>query len=620
MSPRTQLRVAVSRLHSHSSEWAFRSQLLHACLIGIVAGLGALLFNYLLHEVSHFSLHQLMGLDPPEIARNLKLGHSPTGHGVNPWLVVLLPTLGGLLSGLLCARFAPEAMGHGTDGAIHAFHHKGGRVDWIVPPVKLVATIFTLGLGGSGGSEGPIAQIGSGAGSLLGQKFGLSPRRTRILLVAGMAAGIGALFEAPLAAMIFAGEILYRGADIDGEVLVPSAIASVIAYSTYVGTMSWLSGVVRWSHMFVVPPWSFQSGFELIGYSLLAVACALAARLWIRTFYGVHELFDGLPLPIPARTALGGFLTGMTALFTLDLLQGSLAAAILSGGYGHLQMAMDGKLSLLFLLALFTLKMLATSFSIGSGGSGGIFGPSLVLGGVLGSAVGIGLQSLHPALVVDPGTFALVGMAALFGAAAHAPICSIIMITEITRSYGLLVPSLWVCALAFLLVGEESLYNKQVLHIEDSPAHRLEMRWNILHDLRCEHWMTRKVACFREDDTFEVIEEGLLEYRGHDKFPVLDHEDNVVGLLTIKKLREVFGDPELRTVAIAGDAMDTMDELFEPDTLLSEAYERMMENDWSLVCVVHPGTRRIAGILTRRDILLAYNREMTRRNQNWEEF
>jgi CIC family chloride channel protein len=589
--------------------------------VGIVAGAGALLFNYLLHIVSHHTLHGLMGLDAPSVLKELSDHQPMVKSHVDGFLVVLLPTLGGLFSGILCYRWAPEAMGHGTDGAINAFHRLGGKVRWQVPPIKLLATIFTLGLGGSGGGEGPIAQIGSGAGSLLGQWLKLGPRRTRILLVAGMAAGIGALFEAPLATTIFAGEILYRGADIDGEVLVPSAIASVVAYSIYVGAMSFLSGVVRWSHMFVVPHWTFLSGFELIGYSILALVCGMAAKLWIKIFYGVHHGVDRLKIPLWVKPTIGGFLTGIVAFMTLGILGGKLTPALLTGGYGYLQLALTTKLSLTFLLTLFFLKMLVTAFSIGSGGSGGVFGPSLVLGGALGGAVGLSLQALHPALVVDPGTYALVGMAALFGAAAHAPICSVVMVTEITKSYGLLVPSIWVCFLAFLMVGEKSLYNKQVQHIEDSPAHQLEMRWNILNDLYCKDWMTKKVAFFRDSDTFEQIEQGLLKHRAHDKFPVLDTKDKAVGILSIKKLREVFGDPELREVAIAGDAMDPLTLVDFRNTPLSQAYDHLVSNDASLLCIAEDQDNlKLAGILTRRDILLAYNHEMTRRRKNWEEF
>lgn len=591
-----------------------------AAITGVVAGVGAMTFNLLLHWISHHVVGGLMGMEAPELARDLLRG-GPSARSVDGFLVVFLPALGGLISGLLCDRFAPQAMGHGTDGAIEAFHRFQGKVRALVPVIKLIATSFTLGFGGSGGTEGPIAQIGSGTGSLIAQGLGLSPRRTRVLLVAGMAAGIAAIFEAPVAAMIFAGEILYRGADIDGEVLVPSAIASVVAYSVYVGSLSWFSGVVRWSHLFRVPAWTFESGFELVGYTVLAAACAMTARLWIRIFYGVHDAFDRFPIPRWAKPALGGFLTGLLAYLAVRAGAQSMGSAILGGGYGHLQLALDGRLPIGFLAVLFLLKMLATAFSIGSGGSGGVFGPSLVLGGFVGGGVGLGLQMVHPALVSDPGAYALVGMAALFGAAAHAPICSVIMVTEITRGYGLLVPSIWVCSLAFLLVGERSLYKKQVLHIEDSPAHQLEMRWNILNDLTCNDWMTTEVASINESASFEEIYDGLLNHRAYDKFPVVDDAGNVVGILSVKKLRAFFRDPEIRMVAIAGDAMDPVEIMVAKDTSLARAYETLVQREWSLLCVSEAsGTTRLAGVLTRRDILLAYNREMTRRHQTWEEF
>ena len=603
----------------HVLKRATRSWILQACVIGVAAGIGAFLFGVVLHAITHHTLHDWMGLVSPKVPG--QANHTETPVAVATLLIVLLPALGGLASGLICHRFAPEAMGHGTDGAIRAFHQAGGRVSPHVPAVKLVATLLTLGSGGSGGAEGPIAQIGSGVGSNLGRWLEMGERRTRILMVAGMAAGIAALFEAPLAAMIFAGEILYRGADIDGEVLVPSAMASVVSYSVYVGITSWISGAVRWSHMFEVPAWTFQSGFELVGYTVLALACGLMARVWIRVFYGIHDVFDHMRIPRWSKPALGGLLTGLMALMVLGEHGGGLAPAVLGGGYGYLQMALDAKLAVGFVIQLFVLRMVATSFSIGSGGSGGVFGPSLVLGGLLGSAVGLSLQQVHPGLVVDPGAYALVGMAALFGAAAHAPICSMIMVSEITSSYGLLVPSIWVCTLAFMLVGRESLYHQQVLHIEDSPAHQREMRWNILADLRAGDWMTRQVVTFHEADSFETIHRRLMQHRAHDKFPVVDDDDRVVGLLSVRKVREFFRDPEIREVAIARDAMDPNSQMVDSDATLQVVQDILDEHGWNLMCVTNHGDEdRLRGILTRRDILVAYNHEMIRRKEAWEEF
>lgn len=599
-----------------------RSWLLHATLLGMIAGAGAIAFNWLLHEVAHHTVEGMMGVRPPAAgsARELRRVQARPPAAPSTLWVLLLPTLGGLASGLLCWRFAPEAMGHGTDGAIHAFHQKSGVVRPAVPLTKLAATVCTLGCGGSGGVEGPIAQIGSGFGSILGQRLNLGPRRTRILLVAGMGAGVAALFEAPLAAMIFAGEILYRGADIDGEVLVPTAIASVVSYSCYVGLLSMFSGVARWSHMFAVPDWHFASGFELIGYTALALACAAMARVWIRVYYGVEHGFERLPLPPWLRPALGGFLTGLLALLTLDAAGGGPGAGIVSGGYGFLQQAIDTQLTLGLILTLLVLKMLATACSIGSGGSGGIFGPSLVLGGLLGGAVGQLLHGLDPGLVAAPGSYAVIGMAGLFAAAAHAPVCSVIMVAEITRSYGLLVPSIWVCTLAFMLVGEDSLYVRQVEHLEDSPAHQREVRWNVLEDLTCGEVMRTQVATMSVDDDYASIQDVLLHHR-FSKFPVLDRGGRLAGVLTLSDLRDVLDVPELKGVLVAEDAMQILRRWVTPSTSLGEALRVLDEEEWTLLCVTAEGDPgQLEGVLTRRDILLAYTAELERRHQAREDF
>ncbi len=604
-------------------EWLRKSWILHAVLLGLVTGVGAVLFKASLHGLGHRVIRDVMGVHAPENPRlegSLPAAHpEPDPSHPVPWAILLLPALGGLLSGLLCHRFAPEAMGHGTDGGIHAFHHRQGIVRPQVPLVKMLASTLTLGFGGSGGVEGPITQIGSGFGSNLGQLLRLGDRRTRILLVAGMGAGLAALFEAPLAATLFAGEILYRGSDIDGEVIIPSAIASVVAYSSYVGLVSVFSGVVRWTHMFHVPAWQFQSGIELAGYTVLAVVCALAARLWIRVFYGVEHAFAALPVPRWFRPACGGLVTGALALATIDLMreQGAgfgLGTGVLDGGDGFLQLAIDSRLSVGFLATLFVLKMLATSASVGSGGSAGIFGPSLILGGLAGGVVGKVLAEVAPGWVAQPGSYALIGMAALFGAAAHAPLASIIMVAEVTRSYGLLVPSIWTCTLASILVGNRSLYSQQVEHLEDSPAHRAEMHWNVLEDMPCGSVMRSEVATMAESAGYAQIEKALLHHR-HSKFPVLDARGDLVGVITLAKVREVFDQPEIRDILIAKDAMDPVTASAAPGTSLAEALRLMEANGWSLLCVTADGDpRKLVGVVSRSDILREYGVELRRRS------
>ena len=320
-------------------------------------------------------------------------------------VLLLVLTGGGLVSGLLVYTFAPEAEGHGTDGAIDAFHNRRGNIPLRVAIVKTLASAITLGTAGSGGREGPIAQIGASFGSLIGRRLKLTARDRRILLATGMGAGVGAIFRAPLAGAIFAGEILYREADLESDVIVPAAIASIISYSVY---GLFLPEDLCFAHIFGgLSQYSTHSLTELLPYTILAFVLSIVAVLYIKVFYGVHNLFAKLPGPRHIRPAIGALLTGLVAAALYYYFgQDRDVLAVLSTGYGTLQKGLeapqDVAVSVLLIVALF--KILTTSLTIGSGGSGGVFGPSMVIGGCTGVAVGKTCSYFWPELIKNPGS------------------------------------------------------------------------------------------------------------------------------------------------------------------------------------------------------------------------
>src|SRR6185369_5889264 len=266
---------------------------------------------------------------PAGEARVFWLGSTTTAF--NPWLLLLVPVLGGLVSGYLVYKFAPEAEGHGTDSVIAAYHHKQGQIRPRVPLIKLIASAITLGTGGSGGREGPIAQIGAGFGSLLSNLLRLRPAERRILLAAGMGAGIAAIFRAPLAGALFAAEVLYRAPEFEPEVILPACIASVVAYSTF-------GLFFGWEPLFHTPPLAFSNAWQLVPYAVLALLMALLAMVYTRTFYGLTYLFRKLPLRRSLRPAVGAALTGLVGLSLYFLLKkDARALSVLSFGYGILQ-------------------------------------------------------------------------------------------------------------------------------------------------------------------------------------------------------------------------------------------------------------------------------------------
>ena len=428
--------------------------LIFSFLIGIVAGLGAIFFNWLVHEATRLFLVELAQHRPPT-ETNPKAYFGPYFR----LLVPLVAALGGLLAGALVFLFAPEAEGHGTDAVIRAYHELGGRIRARVPVVKTLASAITLGSGGSGGREGPIAQIGAGLASVVSDVLHFKDGERRILVMAGAAGGIGAVFHAPLGGALFAAEVLYSKLDIEQDVLVPSIISAVTAYSI----AGYFTG---FGSIFHIAASQYHQPAALPLFLILALVAASGAWLFVRVFDGVHDAFHRWGVPNYWKPVIGGLFTGAL---------GALLPQVLSGGYGWMAMIFENKLPLLLLLAMTVGKMLATSFTIGSGGSGGVFGPSVFIGAALGGAFGQVAAALFPGLGLNPVDFALVGMASFFAAAAKTPLSSIVMVTEMTGGYGLLPPLMLASFTSFLLVPPRvTLYRSQVPERADSPVHAHE--------------------------------------------------------------------------------------------------------------------------------------------------
>lgn len=436
-------------------------------LIGIVAGLGAVLFTHAIGWSTQFFLGDIVGYMPP-----MPIGEgSPVQHAMaRPWLLPIVTTLGGLISGIIVFRFAPEAEGHGTDAAIDAIHHKNGAVNPRVPPVKLLSSAITIGSGGSGGREGPAAQISAGFASLLSNWLKLTAGDKRIAVAAGMGAGIGAIFRAPLGGSLMAAEILYLH-DFEVEALIPGLIASIVGYSVY-GAIEGFEPIFG-----AQSDLAFSDPTTLIYYAVLGVLAGLVGLLYAKSFYTTIAMFHRFHIPIWVKPAVGGLLVGLMGLF----IKGSIHT-----GYGWIQISMTDellRLPLWIVIALPFAKILATSFSIGSGGSGGIFGPGMVIGGMLGATFWRLGHGFLPHLPVSPAPFVIVGMMALFGSIAHAPFAVMLMVAEMTGNLSLLAPAMIAIAIATMLVGDHSIYWAQLPNRAASPAHRLRLSFPLLSAL-----------------------------------------------------------------------------------------------------------------------------------------
>ncbi len=585
--------------------------------IGVVAGLGAIAFQFLSQFVLHYALGGMAGYVADEpVGEHVFFAHATTEF--SPWKLLVVMTVGGLISGWLVFTFAPEAAGHGTDAAIDAFHHKRGIIRSRVPIIKTITSAVTLGTGGSGGREGPIAQIGAGFGSYLATRLKLSDRDRRIMMAAGMGAGVGAIFRAPLAGALFAGEIFYKDAEIESDAIVPAAISSIIGYSVY--SLA-LPAQLRFTPLFG-KELHFQIGspLELVPYALLAIVLSLAAILFIKIFYGTHRLFDRLPIPAALRPALGAFLAGLIGLgifYGFD--EDQTALAVLSTGYGAIQAAVDPDTSLAIplLLAIVFGKIATTSCTISSGGSGGVFGPSMVIGGCLGATVGEFFHEFSPGVVQQPQAYTIVGMAGFFAGAARAPISTIIMVSEMTGNYQLLLPSMWVSTLCFLMCRRFTLYDQQVPSRLESPAHRGDFIVDVLEGIKVKDVFVpgRKVTLVPESMTLDEIVHLLAETH-ESYFPVVDRDNKVVGIFSARDVRTYLYDETIWHLAIAEDIMVSDIVSVTPDDDLNTALQRFTAVNLDELPVFDPAEPgKLLGMLRRKETIAFYNRQLLKHKQ-----
>ncbi len=577
-----------------------------AGLVGVVAGLGAVLFYTLTQVVSHYALDELAGYQPSSRpAGEAAIGSLvPSAHPLVLWLLVLVPTVGGLLSGLLVFTFAPEAEGHGTDAVIAAYHHHDGYVRPRVPFVKMLASAITIGTGGSGGREGPIAQIGAGFGSFLGDALRMRPADRRVLTAAGMGAGIAAIFRAPLAGALFAAEVLYWSPEFEADVIMPAGIASVVSYTTY-------GSFFGWKPLFATPDLRFSDPRQLLAYLGLAVGMAALAMVFTRTFYGTTGLFHRWKVPNHVKPAVGGLATGLVGV-GLYIASGRDrdVLAVMSFGYGAIQQAVSdhATLGVGVLLAIALGKILTTSLTIGSGGSGGVFGPSMVIGGCGGGVVGILLYRVWPAVFLHPGSFVIVGMAGFFAAAAKTPFSTLVIVSEMTGGYHLLLPALWVCVIAFLLSDKQSIYRSQLESRSRSPAHMGSDVRQVLADVRVRRFVKHDSApqAAGPGDSLRRVVQLLADTR-FPTLPVVDDKGKLLGVIDLEHLHAATQAPDATALIVAADLMLADVVPLTLDDTLDRAQELFVENDLLALPVVDDLVhRQVVAMVRRYEIASVY--------------
>jgi CIC family chloride channel protein len=443
-------------------------------VLGVIGALGAQVFLFLLHFFDANVLAAIGGYHTINVAAAHRMGAAPPPFTHLYWWLPVSTTLGGLAAGVIIYGLAPETEGHGTDATLTAFHHNHGRMRMRVPFIKTLVSAITIGTGGSGGREGPTAQIASGAGAIIGHLFKLPDDERRIVILIGMAAGLSAIFKSPLGTAIFAVEILYSRMAFESGALIFTLISAAIAYSV-TGLFS------GFTPLFLLPQSSRAlDPLDLVWFSLLGVLAGALGAFMPRFYYGVRDWFSALKVPRMLKPAIGGLAVGLI---------GIVLPPITGGGYGYMQFVLQGGSGLaVWLLLIFTFgKILTLSLTVGSGGSGGVFGPTLYIGIMLGGTFAGILHLLH--VPIDGTWLAVVGMAAVFAGTARVPIAAMVMVIEMTGGFTLIMPTMLAVAIAFLVqmllsrnAKYTTIYECQMRTPADSPVYR-EMFYQTAADL-----------------------------------------------------------------------------------------------------------------------------------------
>ena len=543
-----------------------------ALIVGLGGGLGAVVFRWLIGQFTYISFEMMKGW--------LSF--------MGPAYVVVVPAIGGLFVGPMIYFFAREAKGHGVPEVMEAVALHGGRIRPVVVVIKSLASSLCIGSGGSVGREGPIVQIGSALGSTVGQTLKLSDERIRNLVACGAAAGIAATFNAPIAGVIFALEIIIGEFSVGyfSTVVISSVASSVVGRIAFGDVPA-----------FPIPSYSLVSPWELLLYVLLGGIAGPVALLFVRTLYWFEDLFEAWHFPEYIKPAVGGLFVGGVGFYFPH---------VFGVGYEAIEAVLVGKMVLGTMALLALMKILATSLTIGSGGSGGVFAPSLFIGSMLGGAFGIIAHQLLPNITAAPGAYALVGMAAVFAGAAHAPITAIIILFEMTNDYRIILPLMLATVISTLI--SQKLYRENIYTLKLSRRGvRLEHGRDIdvMQGVLVSEAMTTNVDTVDADLSLIELERAFHETHHHG-FPVLDENGDLFGVVTIQDLERAKERGPIEGLRVRDIATRRVLVAY-PDEPVWAALKRLGTRDVGRLPVVdRHNPKRLLGAIRRHDIVRAY--------------
>jgi H+/Cl- antiporter ClcA len=550
-----------------------------------MAGVGAIVFYEALLFATHVFLGLLAGYHVPTPA--IEGGHNASSWFARPWALPWIVGLGALLGAVLVYRFAPDAEGHGTDAAISAVHHNPRGIRFRTVIVKIVASALTIGSGGSGGREGPTGQISAGFASLLARELDLSPNDARTAVVTGIGSGIGAIFGAPLGGAVLATEILYRD-DFDGTALLPCFIASIVGYVIF-------ASVVGFTPLFGFNGYHFANPVNLPWFALIGVLGGFIGLIYAKGFYGIAAVFERFGGPRWIRPAVGGVLVGCIALVIPE---------VLGTGYGWIQQGLGPRLLTLPLWIVLIVpfaRIVATGLSIGSGGSGGIFGPGMVIGAFTGAAVWRLFEPIVPSMGHNPAPFVIIGMMCCFGGISRAPLAVMVMVAEMTGSLSILAPAMIAVGLSWFIVrrSDDTIYRSQLKNRADAPVQRLLTGMPVLSNVAVRLAMSAPRLVLADGDTGAAARHAI-EQANVPGVPVVDEAGRFVGTVSAGD----FESPEARQKSLASLADKSAPSV--PDTAtLDVALDALLTAPSHWVSVLDDD-RRVIGTISTSDVVRGY--------------
>ncbi|MFQ5691154.1 MAG: chloride channel protein [Gemmatimonadota bacterium] len=551
-----------------------------AVLVGLLAGGWEIVFRWLI-DWAHLIFFQggsalVAHLSGPTVLKDLDL--------------LLIPVVGMALTVWITIRWAPEARGHGVPEVQHAVRVKGGRIRSRVAVVKAVASAICIGSGGSVGREGAIVQIGSALGSTAGLITGLGPEQVKLLVACGAAGAIGATFNAPIAGVLFALEIILGSfaARSFGLVVIASVSATALSQAVL--------GPEPAFHL--VQPFTLVSDRELPLYLVLGLLMGGVGVLYVRSVYGFEDAFERWKVPRLLKGVVGGVGIGVIGFFGSRLVFGA--------SYEGVEHTLAGDLTIRFMLLLLLLKLVATSLTLAAGGSGGVFAPALFMGAMAGGAYGQLVHGLFPTWTAPSGAYALVGMAALFGGAAHAPITSIVILFEMTDNYRIILPLMLAVVISYLVATRtwpDSIYSVKLRRL--GQFERPDREISVLDMLLVADAMMEEFETVKPDLSLEAFAERARSHATRS-WPVVDERGDLVGIVTGTDLEGALLDRTEARLTV-GEIMTTSVLTLQPGDTLREAFRRFAERDVSLIPVVADAKgRQLCGVLRRHEMMWAY--------------